>query len=95
MAGKMKAGWAGFLIVALVAGCGGQRMQVPTGYAVAEPPLPEPVAAAIPGDLRLSEVLVRDGCYYYLSAGTVFPVVTFGALAAGMPDQPWCLGVGG
>ena len=95
MAGKMKAGWVGLLVVAAVAGCGGQRMQVPTGYAVAEPPLPEPVAAAIPGDLRLSEVLVKDGCYYYLSAGTVFPVVTFAALAAGMPDQPWCVGLGG
>ena len=95
MAGKMKAGWAGFLIVVLVSGCGGQRLQVPAGYAMAELPLPEPVAAAIPGDLRLSEVLVKDGCYYYISAGTVFPVVTFGALAAGMPDQPWCLGAGG
>ena len=91
----MKAGLAGLLIVALVAGCGGSRMQVPTGYAVAEPPLPEPVAAAIPGDLRLSEVLVKNGCYDYLSAGTVFPVVTFAALAAGKPDQPWCTGVGG
>ena len=69
-------------------------MSVPPGYTVAQLPLPEPVSAAIPGDLRLSDVMVRNGCYYYISAGTVFPVVTFDALSAGKPDQPWCTGVG-
>ena len=91
----MRIGWIGLVVMGLVAGCGGREMKVPEGYARAELPLPEPVSAAIPGDLRLSDVLVKNGCFYYISAGTVFPVVTFEALAAGKPDQPWCLGVGG
>jgi hypothetical protein len=78
--------------VAVLAGCGGKQMTIPAGYARAALPLPPEVSNAIPGDLRLADVLVKDGCYYYISAGTVFPVVTFEALAAGMPDQPYCLG---
>ena len=82
------------ILAGAVAGCGGQQASIPAGYAPASQPLPEPVMSAIPGDLRQSDVVVKDGCYYYLSAGSVFPVVTFDALAAGRPDQPWCTGVG-
>ena len=83
---------AGLLVLGMLAGCGGREMPVPPGYERAALPLPTPVSAAVPGDLRLADVIVRAGCYYYISAGTVFPVVTFEALAAGKPDQPWCLG---
>ena len=82
------------LAVALIAlaGCGGAgALPVPEGFTVAPQPLPPEVLNAIPGEVSASEVVVRDGCFYYLRRTGVMPVVTFRQLANGITDQPFCL----
>lgn len=69
-----------------------QRGGLPSGFAVANAPLPPEVEAAIPADLAITNVVVRDGCFYTFVDNKIEPVVSEAMRVAGSPNQPFCAG---
>ena len=50
-------------------------------------PMPPEVEDNLPADIPARDVLVQDGCFFYLYEGEVFPVTHPEA-----PNQPICAG---
>ena len=53
----------------------------------ANAPLPPEVEANLPADVPARDVLVQDGCFYFLYEGKVFPLTQ-----PETPKQPICAG---
>jgi len=64
----------------------------PAGFSVADEPIPEAVLAAVPADVRLDQIVARDGCYYVFVHNQIRPVVTAEMRASGFDNQPYCIG---
>ena len=56
-------------------------------YFRANAPLPSEVEQNLPADIPARDVLVQDGCFFYLFEGEVFPVAQ-----PETPNQPICAG---
>ncbi|MGH1577783.1 hypothetical protein [Planktotalea sp.] len=48
-------------------------------------PLPALVEQNLPADIPASDVLVKDGCFFYLYEGQVFQLLNGNSGAAGLP----------
>ncbi|SIO02671.1 hypothetical protein [Vannielia litorea] len=79
-----------FLLV--LAACQTTSGGLPAGYFPAGQPIPEEVMAAVPADVRLDQIVVRDGCYYIFQEGAIYPVTTQSMRDAGFDGQPYCIG---
>ncbi len=83
---------AALICLPLLAACQTSTGGLPAGYSTAGQPIPEEVMAAIPADVRLDQIVMRDGCYYIFYEGAVYPVTTQGMRDAGFDGQPYCIG---
>ncbi len=80
------------LLLPLLAGCQSTGGGLPQGYEVADPPIPDEVLSGVPADVRLDQIVVRDGCYYYLGAeGQIYPIPSR-AMRDGGFGGPYCVG---
>ncbi|QDC09129.1 hypothetical protein FHY55_07690 [Oceanicola sp. D3] len=80
------------ILLPFLAACQPTPSAVPAGYAVADGPIPEEVMAAVPADVRLDQIVVRDACYYIFYEGAIYPVTTQDMRDAGFDGQPYCIG---
>ncbi|MBS8225081.1 hypothetical protein [Vannielia litorea] len=80
------------ILVAFIAACQTTTGNLPAGYVVADQPIPEAVMAAVPADVRLDQIVVRDACYYIFYEGAIYPVTTQEMRDAGFDGQPYCIG---
>ena len=64
----------------------------PPGFVPANAPLPPEVERALPADAGISDVVVRDGCYYLLVDGAAWPIPPDGSAPTGPGGQPLCVG---
>ncbi|MCO6382891.1 hypothetical protein [Oceanicola sp. 502str15] len=80
------------ILLPFLAACQSTTGGAPAGYAVADPPIPQKVMSAIPADLRLDQIVVRDGCYYMFYEGAIYPITTQEMRDAGFDGQPYCIG---
>jgi hypothetical protein len=75
----------------VLAGCITIPSPPPPGPQPVPKPIPPEVVAALPKGIPQSNVLDKDGCYFYLQDGTPYPVVTAEMRKAGKTDVPYCV----
>ncbi|MGR3795567.1 hypothetical protein [Vannielia sp. SX4] len=80
------------ILLPFLAACQTTTSGAPAGYAPADQPIPEKVMASVPADVRLDQIVVRDGCYYIFYEGAIYPVTTQEMRDGGFDGQPYCIG---